>query len=209
MTKVVRTLFNDAQNAVDYINALNNPTLYAYMDAGTSYLNINDVFLIQGLIGGTIVYKNGTRISDLSRGYRNPITTIVYSDNFIFIWFYSTWGGGWDTAYGVSYRKLGNLELYSFLEQNGSFNPIENFTFVDEVSGQQYKYNKRLNYSTDANVINYAQNILFESDGTTSADIIEPDILACSVIPVGQIITFGGRNYFSVGNNNIILIEDT
>lgn len=210
MAKVVRTVFDSyqPQASIDYLNALNNPSIVAYMNNNVPTININDVLLITGYLGnGGRIYRNGVQIAGVDRGFINPQTTIVYSDDFVSIWFYTTWGSGWSTAFGAIYRKVGDLELSGGTAATGSYYPIENFTLLDNNTEQLYKYGKRLDYSADANMINYTQNVLFEPNGIISADIIDTGILACSAIPYGQIITFNGKDYFSIGTNNIIHIE--
>ena len=103
------------------------------------------------------------------------------------------------------YEKTSNFTIRAFTAGRSSFRDIRNFTLDDLNTGYNYKHVAMLNYNTQPDHINYTQDILFKSNVKSFFD---PNFITCTPVAIDSVITFKGHNYYSVGTNTLVLMEN-
>ena len=99
------------------------------------------------------------------------------------------------------YEKTTNFNVVAYTAGNSSFRDIRNFTLTDLNNGYEYKHRAMLNYTTQPDHINYAQDMLFRSNVKSFED---PNFVTCTTVQADRMITFKGENYYSVGTNTLV-----
>ena len=114
-------------------------------------------------------------------------------------------------AYAVIYEKIGESIFWGW---NGNvdqwstyhgFYSLEEITMYNLETSEAYTHTKRLNYPCPLGVLDYSENCIFKGG---YKDLIEPNFLACSTVTANQVITFDGTNYYSIGTNVLVEIEN-
>lgn len=193
------------EQVVAFINGLNCPLLSATFSDNTSHIFINEHLEVRGL---SHVYMDGVDKGGPSRGWINPIVTVVYNDNFVYIWFFTTWGSGWTTAMGICYIKHNNLDLYGYLpDTSGENGNIYSFTFADIDNLFSYTMKTCIaSYTLDVATLDYTKQYMFS--GGTVKENETGDLLNCTTVTQGLVITFDGKNYFALGPNTLIILDE-
>jgi len=192
MLKIVKAQFTDNDSSMAFINNLNCPILSAYKEDNVPVININNIFTIKNYINnGFYIYTYGTQTQYIAGYWSAPITTIIYDDNMVYLMMNNWWNGSQGSKKFVTmYDKINNdiaLYGYKFLD---SSNPliIEDIDFYEVTTGEQYRFSS-----------------LFKANARTT--IMAPNFLDCSNITPKNVITFNGKNYYTIGNYSLVEVE--
>lgn len=201
---------SDESGAVGFFNSLNCPLISASLVDNYSVININNVFEIKKIASdnGIEIYKNGTSIASLSRGYTSPYITIVYGTNFVFIWICSSNSSWYSSSCGVIYKKVGEKELYGFYSGSGLTTNIVNFPLIENTTNIEYRINTVFkDYSPDINYLDYTQACLFQGQ-TKLPDERVTDFYDCSTVTIFSVVSFNGTNYFAIGTHTLVKLDN-
>lgn len=109
------------------------------------------------------------------------------------------------------YEKFGDITIYATAgggnNSGTAFHSINSLTFTEYESELTYNHKARLNYSNELGYIDFTSEVLFDSNNYKT-DIEDPNFIACSTVPSNQVITFQGKNYYSIGTNTLVLIDE-
>ena len=220
MTKIIKRVISGLDNVKTFFTQLS--TECSLIDT----TNENDIVCIggqvhlrhknQGYGSETEMYDNdGTLLGSMinaggNGGHYQERYTVVYSDSMCLV--VSDAQIPYSYNYGyivVLYEKIGTQEFYgvAYQRQNSGiiFQSIENYVVKDVSTGITYNHMKQINYDTNPNNIAYTNSVL------TSANIAvkeDTNFVSCSTVASNQVVTFGGHNYYSIGTNTLIMVDN-
>ena len=144
------------------------------------------------LVGDQIMYNPFTE----------PLTFIIgYSDTFFYLHYTDAYSRGFTCV-----CEIINNKKYMGVNRTGSFDPITSIRMkCAEDQGAVY-FRKVLNYSVDSGSLDYAQNVLF--DESSAMILIDPNTITCTDVTQNKIITFNGNNYYSLGPNTLVQLNN-
>lgn len=107
------------------------------------------------------------------------------------------------------YEQIDNKKIIGGIINTGNgiyFRDISSLELMDD-NNNPYKHDKRLNYTAQAGYIDYSYpDKLFLNSILT--DISDESFLNCSTVTPNQVITIGGKNYFTIGTNTLVELDD-
>jgi len=144
------------------------------------------------LVGDQIMYNPFTE----------PLTFIIgYSDTFFYLHYTDAYSRGFTCV-----CEIINNKKYMGVNRTGSFDPITSIRMkCAEDQGSVY-FRKVLNYSVDSGSLDYTQNVLFDKD--SAMILVDPNTITCTDVTQDKIITFNGNNYYSLGPNTLIQLNN-
>lgn len=183
-----------------WFEALNCPLISV---SGES-ITIDGIFTLTKVDYGVRLYKNGSQL--FASSWNNPATvTVCCSDTLVYIQGYDPQS----RRFVFIYEKFDDIAIYAYYGDSNvtgvPFKPISGFTFTDVNTELPYTHGARLNYNDPLGYIDYAPDVLFSS-GYKSVD--DPNFVTCTTVQQDQVITYQGRNYYSVGPNTLCLIDE-
>lgn len=148
------------------------------------------------------LYKDGTMITSRTVTGLSTIT-VAYSDTLFYIY---TRDQNGSTGVGIflTYEKTSDFQIYAYGDITGHPN-FQDYTFTDIITGNQYAHSGVLKYTTDLNYIDYTEDRLFSSG---QREFVDNNFLSCSTITPDSVITFAGKNHYSVGPNILVSIDE-
>ena len=172
---------------------------------GTNII-IDNIFMIKlerlNYWPSVALYKDGTMIASRTVADASRIT-VAYSDTLFYVY---TRDHNGTTGIGIflTYEKTPEFQIYTYGEITGHPN-IQDYTFTDIVTGNQYKHSGVLNYITELDYIDYTEDRLFSGDQRV---FVDNNFLSCSTITQDSVVTFAGKNHYSVGPNILVSIDE-
>ena len=215
MTKITKTQFRTESSATDptviaaFFNALNCPHIVASVEENHSVIEINDVIVLRDIAvsNGCTIYMNGTQKWAASRGYSNPYVTVLYGDDFVFLYVCTSNGNWYSSSYGIFYKKCGQKELYGVHTGDGLTSDIKNYTLVDNNTNIEYIIDTVFKeYTPEPDNLDYTRAHLFSGNIKTSNEV--PDFFDSSNVTRFSVITFGGNNYFCIGSHCLVSLDE-
>lgn len=193
-----------------FFNRIESPLLtITHGDEGrsTGWVNVlinNDTNLRLYAVSDRTV---GMKIDNTARGD----TVVFYSGNHPIIVGYSNnvfWlrqkNSDGTTMFSFTYEKIGNHRLKASTYQDES--PVGT-QLLDDFSGITYNHAQILSHSLgEANKIDYMNDKLFT--GGYVSDFEDPNFKQCSAVTAGQVITFGGKNYYPFTSHILLSLDD-
>lgn len=203
MAIVKRTSLSYTTDVWDsFFNGLN----CSLISASGGVVNIDNFMSI--VMDGRIAIKKGsTTLLDATWNF--PINTVVCCNDTLV---YVQLNDPQSRRFALLYEKISGKILYATAGQSGNvpsvaWFPITAFTLTDNDTALIYTHKARLNYADEMGHIDYVDEVLFDSSDYRT-DIEDPNFVACSTVPTDQVITFQGKNYYSIGANTLVLIDD-
>lgn len=208
MKKIITSQVLNEDGVVAFFNSLNCPLITATKDGASSVVNIADIFELKDMTvgNGLKVYKHGTQQAiDVSRGYNTPFVTVIYSDNFVYIWGRSS-NTSWLTAFSIMVCMSGEKTLAGCYGSSGYSGNVVNMPLFDEDSGLEYHILTVFKeYTPNIDCLDYTVAHLFQ--GT----IKQPDeidgIFDTSTITQNTVVTFDSRNFYALGPHCLVELE--
>ena len=130
---------------------------------------------------------------------RGGTITVIWSDDFMVI----KSKNNYDNTDKVTfiYEKLNESSYFGMIN---SLN-MNGITMLNTDDGLNYVHQARLNYAAEVEKIDVTSDILFQGGYKALED---EQFLACSTISEDQVITFNGKNYYSLGANILVPLDD-
>lgn len=188
-----------------FFDSLNCPLLSTEINGNNFYLHVGDIFTFRGPYNGNAgLIVKGTEVTQGGWGVDLPIT-VVYTDKLFFM--YTKNSSANTRGLSFFYEELGDKILYGYVfsTSNNSFKPLDIIPLTDDVSSLQYQHSPRLNYQAQTGYIDYAPQKLFSSGLIT--DIEDDNFIACSTVTANQVVSFEGKNYYSIGTNTLVELD--
>jgi len=143
----------------------------------------------------------------------SPFTFIcVFSSDFFYLQysdsFYSI-----GRKYVFVYEKISSDKYYGAYGSFGGFYDYSDFYPITDVPltkvgfSELYWHKQILNYIAPLGYIDYCIDLLFTS-GDIVSSVIDTITISCSTIEKNNVITFGSHNYYSLGPNTLIQLND-
>lgn len=191
---------------LDFFEGLNCPLIT--VDRSNNKVSIGENAYFTITVGTNVNYSRNFNFSEngsswTSAQYQNVTIFVCCSETFVYIKLTS--GSG--NTYTVYLYEEVDEDIYSghYIGSSSSCN-IYDVTLNCWSNNNSYKHGKRLNYSCELGYIDFAKEVYFNSSGVKQN--IEPTgFIACSNVTTGQVITFEGKNYYSLGSNVLVEFE--
>lgn len=129
---------------------------------------------------------------------------VVYSTDFFFFEIASR--AGWSNQKGAAffYEKI-NTESYFGIVSNTNNANLTDFILIDS-NNLQFSRPLMLNYAREVGYIDFIDyDILISANG---AIFDNKGFIACSEITNNSVITFNGKNYYSLGSHSLVQLDD-
>lgn len=194
-----------------FFSTLNCPLITSQsLSSDILTLGIDDT--IQLILNGNSRYEiyiiddTGTEVTggtfNTFRDYFN--FTIYYTDTFFYLYFKDPYGD----KFFLVYEKISGKRYFGTTWDAATIPwlSITALTFKQVENQSNYKYSQLLNYSCGLDNIDYSSNILFNSNNEVT-DIIDSNTLTCSTVSTDTILTFNGKNYYSIGANTLVEVD--
>lgn len=107
------------------------------------------------------------------------------------------------------YEKVGNDDLFGndFSGSTGrAFRDISSVILTDQDTGTTYTHGKIIGYENDAFHIDYLPTDMLIQASMLS--IQDSNFIPCTTVATDSVITFGAYNYYSVGANTLLKIDN-
>lgn len=132
--------------------------------------------------------------------------TVACSDTLFYVWSNDQNGSSGVGIYLV-YEKTPDFTIYACPNTHiTGFSSIQNYTFVDRYTGDEYAHSGVLKYSREINSIDYTEDSLFST--SVQRIIQDPNFISCSTVTQDSVVTFNGKNHYSVGPNILVSIDE-
>lgn len=150
------------------------------------------------------LYKNGEHVAGPTVAGLSTIT-VCYSDTLFYV---TTRDENGSVGIGIYlvYEKMPDFTIYAYCPDHSTgFQNIQDYTFTDRYTESQYTHSGVLKYTTELNHIDYTEDRLFSSG---QREFVDTNFLSCSTITPDSVITFAGKNHYSVGPNILVSIDE-
>lgn len=114
---------------------------------------------------------------------------------------------GYSSYLYACYEKIEDTKLWGYLNENNSTRTLNNITLSNLNTSAQYKHGVRLNYGTQIGYLDYTTEALFNS-GDTQIEMNDPNFIACTSVTAKQVITIEGKNYYTIGPNTLVELDE-
>lgn len=151
------------------------------------------------------LWKDGTLIYGPTVAGSSTIT-VAYSDTLFYVWSHDENGSPGIGIYLV-YEKTPDFTIYAHPDNYiTGFSSIQNYTFVDRYTGDEYVHSGVLKYSREIDRIDYTEDSLFS---TSNQRIMQDsNFISCSTVAQDSVVTFNGKNHYSVGPNILVSMDE-
>lgn len=178
-------------------------TVSITIDNTVSYFNAMSVSISLGTYL-RIGYQGESSIKACGgRGYGT--ITICYTDTM----YYLIMQGNEGQCNTFIYEKIDGKKLCGRYFSNSTSVPFRDISAIsirDLDTNIEYKHGKIIGYDNDLNHIDYLpQDVLIQ---VSSYSIEDPNFITCTTVTPNALITFGAYNYYSVGNNTIMKLDN-
>lgn len=206
MALVRKVRLTNVAYGTEFFNSFENEYINGYIENNIPCVSVGDTLTVKDYIDNNIsVWVGDTQVIWINRYWSTPITTVACDENIAYIHFQSVWNSTpWDLSVLVLYHKIDDsLTVYSYHSGNAS-GAVENLTLYAVNTQSQYQYKSSISgYSTEFGYLDWTEKKLFIG-GTTKTNIVVPSLIDCSTVAEKNIITFGAKNYYSMGTNTLI-----
>ena len=158
-----------------------------------------------------IDHENEMKISDFHGAYGSKTYTVIYTDSMFFLRYKGI--SFQYEGYDFIYEKIDDKKIYG-IEYGTSMN-ISNLIYEDYIGRTKYQKNKPLiTYSVSSGTIDYLDHDAFlvynygDNRNPVKKILDDPNMLSTTTLTPRQTISFGGKNYYVLGPNSIVEIEE-
>lgn len=163
------------------------------------------------------VYKAGEEIPSsatafIDHSYTTYNITAAINDSVVFLNFNSNADSTVNGHFALVYEIIGTNSYYgsSHITRPAytpiSLQQITMYDCADVGASTAYQHTALLSYNCNLGIIDYTNGANFVSG---SSNILDTNFLGCTSVELGEIITFNGQNYYSVGDNTLILSNNS
>ena len=164
----------------------------------------NTVSLIFNYADGYVQTKyNGSVVNYSYLNTWNALTlTVAVSDNMLYV--------QWQLSYSnrttaFLYEKIDNKKYWGAAGGGADWYSIVSIPLTETSLGASYAHGQRISGTAAAGTVLFTGDALF-SGGVKSIE--DPNFLACSTLTANTIITMNNKNYYTVGANTLMLVEN-
>lgn len=120
--------------------------------------------------------------------------------------FYFQYNDNYSNRLLFVYEIIDGKRYFGAIGGTTSWYPITSITLKQVEDQSNYAHIKILNYTAPLNYIDYSSDILFEN-GNTMSNYIDINTVTCTTVTQDNVITFGAHNYYSLGPNTLIQLN--
>ena len=141
--------------------------------------------------------------------WTRPFTFLAcYSDTF----FYFQYNDAYNRRLIFVYEIVDNKRYFGATgttdsTQGAGWYPITSVSLKQAENQEIYVHTKLLNYIAPSNLIDYSVDFLYEKNNASS-NIPDTNTVTCTTVTQDNVITFGAHNYYSLGPNTLIQLND-
>lgn len=204
------TVKNNAQGWKDFFDSFNSSIISTSISGEILNVTVDNDLIIQfDDFSGTWfyirVYRNGTQLTskpmESGSDGKQELTIAASADMF-----YLQLKDRFPHYFSVVYENVASTNLYGYYYDASSRIPITAMTLYDVNSVETYTHGNVLNYACGIGTLNYLPNDIIYSGSSKYA--LDSNFIACSTVTLNTMITFNGKNYYSVGTHTLIPMEN-
>jgi len=197
-----------------FLDTFDCPIISTSITSYTLNINVNNIVTVALNMDNNrtqVIYNGTTSNYSMINSYNPAQMTAICGDTFFYLQFNCDYGAGrrfcfvYEIISGKNY--FGAVGAGTESSSAHVWYSITDITLKQVENSLNYTHKKVLSYAAPLNYIDYSSDILFES-GTYASDVIDSNILTCSDVPQDNVITFNGNNYYSLGPNTLIQLNN-
>ena len=192
-----------------FFNGLSASLIDASISEGNFVIDVNNDFTIIFDFTNDKITVNSEDVTYIDTEAGPYTITVGYSDTLFYLQLNDSYSSG--RRFGFIYEIVNNSVLYAYKGTGmtsttvATFYSISDFTFTDTGSLLNYTHGKRINGSVTVGYLMFAEDVLFNEGVRAMAD---SNFITCSTITADNVITFNSQNYYAVGPNTLLLMEN-
>lgn len=194
-----------------FIDSLNCPLITTSHEGYITTINVNNIVNVEFGNGKVTVVYNGQTVATYSilNSYNDLYITAAFNENFFYFQVNCDYSYG--RRFVFLYEIIDNKNYFGYngaevVSGRGWFS-IHEITMIETSSNLTYNHAARFNYNCQVGLIDYATpDFLFSAGYKTDTE--DNNFISCSTITLDQVITFDGTNYYSIGTNTLVELDD-
>ena len=205
MASVVRKQINTSLTAIyDFFSGLNCPLLSISQDSESVTIVIDSEITLIFTMRNPYIYITYDSVQRALQTY--GVYTVGYSDVLFYLQVYDAYGRRQLFLYEIvaGNKLFGTNRSSTALSR--PFYSIATVPLADLDTGFEYSHTKIIRYVDDTLYVDYLDTDILLL-GSTFA-FLDPCFITCTTVTEDAIITFGGHNYYSVGANTLLRIDN-
>ena len=215
MAKVYKTYTVTKANFINIMTNITCPFVTVSLVSDDLYVLVDSTVTINirlqssNLGSITITYDGSTTATIGSGYYSNQYIILGYDASVFYIQMNDMGAGTKGRAFFFVYEKIGNECYFGYTgstSMNVVFYNITTLTMQRVSDGNQYKHTNIFTYDAGIGRIDYSPH-----DALCQGSVLEiddPNFVACTTVTSNQVCTFNGRNYYAVGTNTLLEMDD-
>lgn len=192
-----------------FLDSLNCPLITTSFDGSTLTVNVNNICDITFSNGTRVIYNGTTTWYSSINTYNNLYITAACNENFFYVQINCDYQSG--RRFVFLYEKIDSKDYFG---ANGSDNvggrgwfSIQEISMIETISNMNYNHAARLTYNCETGFIDYSTpDYLFSAGYKT--DTADENFISCSTVTLDQVLTIDGTNYYSIGNNILVPLDE-
>lgn len=202
-----------------WFDGLNNPMVTTALSNSNNTLNITIDNLVTvnitrrtantSWIDNVTVTYDGSTTSKIASFEWNQKITICSGENTIYFQIQDGSASATGRRFAFLYEKVGDTKLYGYSGSTTavSFYDISGIllTSIAPTAGATFIHGTTITYNANVGMIDYINSDFLFSNGVHT--VTDSNFMACTTVPVNQIITFNGKNYYSIGAHTLAPID--
>lgn len=221
MATIYKTSFNTFEGAMTFFENLNYPLVTSSTRTGDNVdiLVDNTVTINIGKFssgGGNLLLTfaityNGSSTGELTRvyvqrsGYYATLTLCSTNNLFYFQIQDNTGSSGAGQDFTFIYQLINSNFYYGYKTGSTAFHALETIS-LNAVDNNVYKYSSLIPYSAPAGQIYFRDSSLLLLSSIKAVETNE--FISCSTVTLNSVITFNNKNYFSIGTNTLLPMDN-
>jgi hypothetical protein len=192
-----------------FFNGLGASLIDVNIFEGNLVIDVNDDFTITFDFTNNKITVGSEDVTYIDTAAGPYTITVGHSDTIFYLQLNDSYSSG--RRFGFIYEIINNSLLYAYKGTGmtsttvAAFYPISDFTFTDIESLLNYTHGKRINGSVTVGYLMFAEDVLFNEGVRAMAD---SNFISCSTITADNVVTFNSQNYYAVGPNTLLLMEN-
>lgn len=219
MATIYKTSLNTFEGAMTFLENLNYPLITSSTRTGdnvdividnTVTINIGKFTSGSNILLTFAITYNGSSTGELGRVYVQrsgyyATVTICSTNSLFYLQIQDNTSGTTGLDFTFLYQLVDNNFYYGYKTGTTAFHALETISLTSG-DNNTYSYAALIPYSAPVGQIYFRNGSLLL---LSSMKAVETDeFISCSTVTLNSVITFNNKNYFSIGTNTLILIDN-
>lgn len=219
MATIYKTSLNTFEGAMTFLENLNYPLVTSSTRTGNNVdividnrvtINVGKFTSGSNILLTFAITYNGSSTGELGRVYVQrsgyyATVTICSTNSLFYIQIQDNTSGSTGLDFIFLYQLVDNNFYFGYKHGTTAFHALETISLTSG-DNNSYSYAALIPYSAPAGQIYFRNGSLLL---LSSMKAVETDeFISCSTVTLNSVITFNNKNYFSIGSNTLILMDN-